>query len=210
MLKASAANTAGKNTASRRTLRSIYQKIRGMLLRLGVWGWFLLALACRDTAGNEGIGKEADLPTIDRHFMPFVLHYRLPRKYSRLPGGLFTVEGAHSFGHYLHNSTFQKQYDELYDEERRTLRDSFLRNLTEVKTEDDGRSRFGKFASPCGLIADPPNDTVPMWARAPVLGWPGWRTLFFLIWDLEFGILPLLNLVFSQAAGPARVAVRGL
>jgi microsomal dipeptidase-like Zn-dependent dipeptidase len=53
--------------------------------------------------------------------------------------GLFTVEGAHSFGNYLHNSTFQKNYEDLYEEERRVLRDSFLNNLTEVKTEENGR-----------------------------------------------------------------------
>lgn len=53
--------------------------------------------------------------------------------------GLFTVEGAHSFGHYLHNSTFHKTYAELGAEERQVLRDSFLQNITEVKTEDQGR-----------------------------------------------------------------------
>ena len=53
--------------------------------------------------------------------------------------GLLTVEGAHSFGHYLHNSTFKKNFDGLQPEERQALTKSFRQNITEVKTEDDGR-----------------------------------------------------------------------
>lgn len=53
--------------------------------------------------------------------------------------GLFTVEGAHSFGNYLHNSTFKKTFDGLRPKERQVLEDSFRQNITEVKTEDDGR-----------------------------------------------------------------------
>ena len=53
--------------------------------------------------------------------------------------GVFTVEGAHSFGHYLHNSTFKKTFDGLSPKERQVLENSFRRNITEVKTEDDGR-----------------------------------------------------------------------
>ena len=52
--------------------------------------------------------------------------------------GLLTVEGAHSFGHYLHNSTFQKEYEGLGVEERQVLKSSFIQNITEVKTEDGG------------------------------------------------------------------------
>jgi microsomal dipeptidase-like Zn-dependent dipeptidase len=53
--------------------------------------------------------------------------------------GIFTVEGAHSFGHYLYNSTFQKAYADLEAEERRVLRTSFLQNITEVKNQNNGR-----------------------------------------------------------------------
>lgn len=53
--------------------------------------------------------------------------------------GIFTVEGAHAFGHYLHNSTFKKVYHELNMQERQTLETSFMKNVTEVKTEEDGK-----------------------------------------------------------------------
>ena len=53
--------------------------------------------------------------------------------------GLITVEGAHSFGHYLFDSTFKKEYEELGSEEKEILRNSMIRNITEVKTENDGK-----------------------------------------------------------------------
>lgn len=53
--------------------------------------------------------------------------------------GLFTVEGAHSFGHYFFNSTFKKEYPELDIHEREVLEQSMITNITEVKTENDGQ-----------------------------------------------------------------------
>ncbi|MCB0628351.1 MAG: hypothetical protein KDD15_01420 [Lewinella sp.] len=53
--------------------------------------------------------------------------------------GLFTVEGTHSFGHYLFNSTFKKEFEDLDPTEREVLETSFIRNITEVKTENHSR-----------------------------------------------------------------------
>ena len=50
--------------------------------------------------------------------------------------GILTVEGAHSFGHYLRNTTFKKEFEALEDDERKILESSMLRNIAEVKTEE--------------------------------------------------------------------------
>jgi microsomal dipeptidase-like Zn-dependent dipeptidase len=47
--------------------------------------------------------------------------------------GVLTVEGAHSFGHYKHHSTFAKTYEELNKEEEQLLRQSLLQNIREEK-----------------------------------------------------------------------------
>lgn len=43
--------------------------------------------------------------------------------------GVLTVEGAHSFGHYKHHSTFAKTFDELNGEEEELLRQSLMENI---------------------------------------------------------------------------------
>jgi hypothetical protein len=53
--------------------------------------------------------------------------------------GLLTVEGAHSFGHYLRRSTFKKEWEELDQEEEQVLRSSFLENIHHVKTDEGGK-----------------------------------------------------------------------
>lgn len=56
----------------------------------------------------------------------------------RTIAGLLTVEGAHSFGHYPYNATFKKEWEELALEERLVLRDSFIQNIREVKSAQNG------------------------------------------------------------------------
>ena len=53
---------------------------------------------------------------------------------------MLTVEGAHSFGHYLRNSTFQKDYDQpgMDSLEKELLRTSFQQNIATVKQAADG------------------------------------------------------------------------
>ena len=59
--------------------------------------------------------------------------------------GIFTVEGAHAFGNYLHNSTFTKLYNSspgligLRGTEKLTLESSFLKNIAFVKQSEDKR-----------------------------------------------------------------------
>lgn len=50
--------------------------------------------------------------------------------------GVLTVEGAHAFGHYLHHTTFKKTYDQLDNEEKQLLRDSFLDNVAAAKNHE--------------------------------------------------------------------------
>lgn len=50
---------------------------------------------------------------------------------------MLTVEGAHSFGNYLHNSTFKKEYEQLDDIEKNVLRTSFIKNITAIKKAAD-------------------------------------------------------------------------
>ncbi|GJM31779.1 MAG: hypothetical protein DHS20C18_07800 [Saprospiraceae bacterium] len=52
--------------------------------------------------------------------------------------GILTVEGVHSFGHYLNNSTFKKTFDQLDTIERTVLEQSFIENITRVKKERKG------------------------------------------------------------------------
>lgn len=53
--------------------------------------------------------------------------------------GMLTVEGAHSFGNYLHNSTFKKEYHQLDDIEKRILQNSFIENINTIKKGVDGK-----------------------------------------------------------------------
>ena len=53
--------------------------------------------------------------------------------------GILTVEGAHSFGHYLYDSTFLQTPETLLDDERNTLEGSIIPNIKTVKTENAGR-----------------------------------------------------------------------
>jgi microsomal dipeptidase-like Zn-dependent dipeptidase len=53
--------------------------------------------------------------------------------------GLVTVEGGHSFGHYLKRSTNKKEWEALDTQEQKVLRSSMLRNISAVKSEAGGQ-----------------------------------------------------------------------
>ncbi len=130
-------------------------------------------------------------------------HFTLVRNYEELMNaldsgdritGILTVEGAHSFGHYLHHSTFKKSFDELNAEEADLLRDSFLNNVLEVKNH----AYVPFFVTFChhfnNLLA---GHARSMSAEAPLikgLGWPnlpGMRHIFNQEPGLNNGFTPL-------------------
>jgi microsomal dipeptidase-like Zn-dependent dipeptidase len=50
--------------------------------------------------------------------------------------GVLTVEGAHSFGNYLHQKTFETEYKDLKPEDLQELRQSLLRNIQAEKNHE--------------------------------------------------------------------------
>ncbi len=62
--------------------------------------------------------------------------FRKNMKNGKAITGILTVEGMHSFGHYRHNSTFAKTYEQLDSAEATLLRDSLLNNIRNTKKSE--------------------------------------------------------------------------
>jgi len=63
-------------------------------------------------------------------------HFKSLLESGRTIVGILMVEVAHSFGHYLHQKTFETEYEDLKPGELHELRDSLIRNITAEKNHE--------------------------------------------------------------------------
>lgn len=112
--------------------------------------------------------------------------------------GLYTVEGAHAFGHYLRQSTFKKEWADLDTEELSVLRTSFRQNLRSVKQSD----KAPLFVTFChhfnNLLAGHARSFSDKTPLALGLNKPGMRHLFNQEPGLNTGFTPLGRVVLEQ------------
>lgn len=107
---------------------------------------------------------------------------------------ILTVEGAHSFGNYPNHNTFKKPYKDLAAEEKKVLRESFLKNIKEVKNQEH-IPFFVTFSHHFNnLLAGHARSMSPRSSLISFLGWPnvpGMRHIFNQEPNLNKGFSPL-------------------